>query len=91
MTYLLLYMDDSILTASGAIILCRLIVSLIIEFSMACLRESNYFLGISVNQLGAGMFLSQNYASNILQHANMSQCNPCHTWVESTAKLGGSG
>ncbi|GJR92437.1 ribonuclease H-like domain-containing protein [Tanacetum coccineum] len=45
--YLLLYMDDIILTASSIVLLQQLIDSLHREFDMTDLRALNYFLGIS--------------------------------------------
>nr|GEV28526.1 ribonuclease H-like domain-containing protein [Tanacetum cinerariifolium] len=45
--YLLLYMDDIILTASSSAFLQRIIASLHNEFAMTDLGSLNYFLGIS--------------------------------------------
>lgn len=47
-TYLLLYIDDIILTASYSDILCHIIVRLSLEFMMTDLRALHHFLGISV-------------------------------------------
>ncbi|GJV92784.1 ribonuclease H-like domain-containing protein [Tanacetum coccineum] len=45
--YILLYVDDIILTASSTTLLQHLIDSLSREFDMTDLRALNYFLGIS--------------------------------------------
>ncbi|GKD61817.1 ribonuclease H-like domain-containing protein, partial [Tanacetum coccineum] len=57
--YLLLYMDDNLLTASSIEFLHRIIASLHQEFSMTGLGPLNYFLGISVSRSTRGMFLCQ--------------------------------
>ncbi|GJZ25858.1 ribonuclease H-like domain-containing protein [Tanacetum coccineum] len=57
--YLLLYVDDIVLTASSQDLLQRIIRSLHTEFAMTDLGSLNYFLGISVTRDSSGMFLSQ--------------------------------
>ncbi|GJZ58961.1 ribonuclease H-like domain-containing protein [Tanacetum coccineum] len=57
--YLLLYVDDIVLTASFEILLQRIIASLHQEFSMKEMSSLNYFLVISVTRDSSGMFLSQ--------------------------------
>ncbi|GJR57676.1 ribonuclease H-like domain-containing protein [Tanacetum coccineum] len=49
--YLLLYVDDIVLTASSSDLLQQIITSLHVEFSMTDLGSLNYFLGISVNSM----------------------------------------
>nr|GEX49969.1 ribonuclease H-like domain-containing protein [Tanacetum cinerariifolium] len=49
-TYLLLYVDDIILTASSTSLLQKIISSLYGEFSMTDLGPFNYFLGISAHR-----------------------------------------
>ncbi|GJS23572.1 ribonuclease H-like domain-containing protein [Tanacetum coccineum] len=90
--YLLLYVDDIILTASSTRLLQRIISSLHNEFSMTDLGPLNYFLGISATRTPTGMFLSQSkYATEILKRANMLKCNPCKTPVDTEKKLGPDG
>nr|GEX92651.1 putative reverse transcriptase [Tanacetum cinerariifolium] len=57
--YLLLYVDDIVLTASSETLLQQLIHSLHQEFFLTDLDFLNYFLGISVTRDSKGMFLSQ--------------------------------
>ncbi|GKC68087.1 ribonuclease H-like domain-containing protein [Tanacetum coccineum] len=57
--YLLLYVDDIILTASSTALLQRIITLLHSEFAMSDLGSLNYFLGISVQRSKSGLFLSQ--------------------------------
>ncbi|GKA60475.1 ribonuclease H-like domain-containing protein [Tanacetum coccineum] len=56
--YLLLYVDDIVLTASSETLLRQIITSLHQEFSMTDLGSLNYFLGISVSKDSLGLFLS---------------------------------
>ncbi|GJW64968.1 ribonuclease H-like domain-containing protein, partial [Tanacetum coccineum] len=90
--YLLLYVDDIILTASSTAFLQSIIATLHAEFSMTDLGPLNYFLGISVTRNTSGMFLSQQkYASELLERAGMLTCNPCRTPVDTDSKLSADG
>ncbi|GJX34950.1 ribonuclease H-like domain-containing protein [Tanacetum coccineum] len=90
--YLLLYVDDIVLTASSQDLLQQIICSLHQEFSMTDLGSLNYFLGISVTRDSSGMFLSQKkYATKILERAGMVSCNPSRTPVDTESKLGHTG
>ncbi|GJY04595.1 ribonuclease H-like domain-containing protein [Tanacetum coccineum] len=76
--YLLLYIDDIVLTASSSDLLQQIITSLHAEFSMTNLGSLNYFLSISVTRNVSGMFLSQQkYATEVLDRAGMLNCKPC--------------
>nr|GEU75231.1 ribonuclease H-like domain-containing protein [Tanacetum cinerariifolium] len=90
--YLLLYVDDIILTASYTSFLQRIISSLHAEFAMTDLGPPNYFLGISATRTTSGIFLCQTkYATEILEQAHMLNCNPCRTPVDTEKKLGPEG
>nr|GEV65142.1 ribonuclease H-like domain-containing protein [Tanacetum cinerariifolium] len=90
--YLLLYVDDIMLTASSYPLLQRIIASLHQEFSMTDLDFFNYFLGISVTRDSSVMFLSQKkYAVEILEKAHMVNCNSSRTPVDIESKLGTDG
>ncbi|GJV15187.1 ankyrin repeat-containing domain, PGG domain protein [Tanacetum coccineum] len=90
--YLLLYVDDIILTASSTTLLQQLIDSLHREFDMTDLGALNYFLGISVVRHSTGLFLSQRkYALQLLERAHMVNCNPSRTPVDTESKLGANG
>ncbi|GKA74166.1 ribonuclease H-like domain-containing protein [Tanacetum coccineum] len=70
--YLLLYVDDIILTASSTALLQQLIDSLHCEFDMTDLGALNYFLGIFTVRHSTGLFLSQRkYALQLLERAHM--------------------
>ncbi|GJY67429.1 ribonuclease H-like domain-containing protein [Tanacetum coccineum] len=89
MAYLLLYVDDIILTASSSSFLQRIIASLHGEFVMTDLGPLNCFLGVSGTRTNSGIFLSQaKYATEILERAHMLNCNLCRTPVDTVKKLG---
>ena len=78
--YLLLYVDDIILTASSKDLLRRLLHS---EFAMTDLGDLHHFLGISVTRSSYGLFLSQRqYAVDLLQRAGMAECHSTSTLVD---------
>ncbi|XP_022014710.2 uncharacterized mitochondrial protein AtMg00810-like [Helianthus annuus] len=88
MAYLLLYVDDIILTASSDTLLTNIIQLLSREFAMTDLGTLHHFLGISVKRDAQGLFLSQSqYARDILHRANMTDCKPCTTPVDIASKL----
>ncbi|GKA91778.1 ribonuclease H-like domain-containing protein [Tanacetum coccineum] len=90
--YLLLYVDDIILTASFTALMQRIISSLHAKFAMTDLGPLNYFLGISATRTTADIFLSQTkYATKILERAHMLNYNPCRTPVDTEKKLGPEG
>nr|GEV09944.1 ribonuclease H-like domain-containing protein [Tanacetum cinerariifolium] len=90
--YLLIYVDDIILTASSPVLLQQIVDSLHKEFDMTDLRELNYFLGISVVRHPTWLFLSQKkYDLQLLERAHMANCNPSRTPVDTDSKLGPDG
>jgi hypothetical protein len=56
--YLLLYVDDIIITASTTVLLQRLLDMLHSEFAMTDLGDLHYFLGIAITRSSSGLFLS---------------------------------
>jgi hypothetical protein len=85
---LLLYVDDIILTANTTTLLHSIIKSLHSEFAMSDLGDIHHFLGINVHRTSEGLFLSQQqYALEILDRANMLNCNPITTPVDTRSKL----
>ena len=78
--YLLLYVDDIILTTSSSELLQRIITMLSTEFSMTDLGLLSYLLGVSASPQHSGLFLFQcKYALEPLERAHMSTFNPCRT------------
>src|SRR6185503_10432192 len=86
--YLLLYVDDIVLTASSQQLLERVISFLQQEFAMKDLGQLHHFLGVTVETRPSGLFLHQRqYALDILERAGMTDCKPCSTPVDTQAKL----
>ncbi|GJY27713.1 ribonuclease H-like domain-containing protein [Tanacetum coccineum] len=90
--YLLLYVDDIILTTSSTTLLKQLIDSLHHEFDMTDLGPLNYFLGIFAVRHSTDLFLShRKYALQLLERAHMVNCNPSRTPVDTESRLGPDG
>ena len=90
--FLLLYVDDIVLTASSQSFLQRIIAALQREFSMTDMGALHHFLGVSVDRRGDDLFLSQKqYMLDILDRAGMRDCKPCSTPVDTHAKLSANG
>ncbi|GJZ07692.1 ribonuclease H-like domain-containing protein [Tanacetum coccineum] len=90
--YLLLYVDDIILTAFVYCSLTAHFTLLHSEFAMTDLGSFNYFLGVSAQRSKSGLFLSQSkFVEEILECAHMQHCNPCKTPVYTESKLGSDG
>ncbi|XP_021843274.1 uncharacterized mitochondrial protein AtMg00810-like [Spinacia oleracea] len=89
--YILLYVDDIILTASSDALRKSIMSLLSAEFAMKDLGPLSYFLGISITRTSGGLFISQkNYATDIIERAGMTSCKSSHTPVDTKAKLGAS-
>jgi hypothetical protein len=83
MVYLLLYVDDIILTASSMELLRHTISALQREFTMKDLGSLHHFLGITVEHRPDGLFLHQcTYTLDILKRAVMADCKSCTTPVD---------
>jgi hypothetical protein len=90
MLYLLLYVDDIILTASSMELLRRTISALQREFTMKDLGPLHHFLGITVELHPDGLYLHQRtYTLGILKCVVMTYCKPCTTPIELQVKLAG--
>src|ERR1043165_8504330 len=78
--YVLLYVDDIILTASSTTFLHHIISLLNNEFAMTDLGPLNHFLGIVVSRSPGSLFLSQRqYVIDLLARAGMTDCQPART------------
>jgi hypothetical protein len=86
--YLLLYVDDIVLTASSPQLLQRIISSLQQGFAMKDLGQLLHFLGVTIEHRQTGLLLNQRqYALDILERAGMTDCKPYSTPVDTQAKL----
>jgi hypothetical protein len=89
--FLLLYVDDIILTASSTRLLDRIIASLRSEFAMMDMGSLHYFLRIVVTHDSSDMHLSQaKYAAEILDNADMTACKSAMTPVDTSPNISAS-
>lgn len=89
--YILLYVDDIILTANSDATLTLIIVTLRREFHMTDLGPLAQFIGIHVTHNQSGLFQDQTtYAHELLDRAGMTNCNPVSTPIDTKAKLSAS-
>ena len=87
--YLLVYVDNILLTGSNLVMLHRLIMLLQSEFKLQDLGFVHFFLGIEVKSSAMGILLSQHkYALDIIQRAGMASCKPVDTPLSASSKLG---
>ncbi|KAI0499127.1 hypothetical protein KFK09_020028 [Dendrobium nobile] len=78
--YILLYVDDILITGSHQNSISTLIRKLQTAFSLKELGPISFFLGIQVLHTKSGYFLSQaQYAQDVLQAANLLNCKPSQT------------
>nr|GEY77683.1 hypothetical protein [Tanacetum cinerariifolium] len=77
---------------SSTSLLQRIVSLLHAEFAMTNLGPFNYFLGISATRTTSGIFLSRTkYATEILEQAQMLNCNLCWTPIDTEKKIGPEG
>ena len=88
LAYILLYVDDIVLTTSSTTLLNKIIAVLKTEFPMTDLGRLQHFLGIKADFNKEGLFLSQSvYAQDIIDRANMGTSKPVTTPVDIKSKL----
>lgn len=86
-TYLLLYVDDIILTISSSL-REKLISELKTKFPMSNLGSLNYFLRIGIILTPSYLLLTQKkYAQKFLECASMGNCKPTATPMDTKFKL----
>ncbi|WVZ23444.1 hypothetical protein V8G54_001988 [Vigna mungo] len=86
--YLLVYVDDIIVTGSSSTELSNLISTLAARFSLKDLGFLNYFLGVKVIPSAIGLFLSQRkYITDLLHKSGMANTKPASTPLFASAQL----
>ncbi|GMP63931.1 hypothetical protein CsSME_00025419 [Camellia sinensis var. sinensis] len=86
-TFLLIYVDDILITGNSAAHITSLIHHMHKAFSMKELGDISYFLGISVTRIASDLFLSQHkYATDILLKAGLINCKPCSSPMASKSE-----
>jgi hypothetical protein len=90
--YLLLYVDDIVLTGSSSSLLQHIVDRLRAEFAVKDMGPLRFFLGIDVKRTKDGFYLSQErYAEDILDRAGMTNCKAAPTPIEAKNKLSNDG
>ncbi|XP_020699652.1 uncharacterized protein LOC110111921, partial [Dendrobium catenatum] len=78
--YILVYVDDILLTGSNHSSIAKLVADLHTRFNMKNLGPVSYFLGLQVTQQPNGIHLNQyKYAADLLNRAGMSESRPVNT------------
>jgi hypothetical protein len=78
--FLLLYVDDIVLTGNNSSFLTQLIHNLGKVFELKDMGTLSYFLGLQITRSSKGLTLTQTkYATDLLTKHNMLQCSPCKT------------
>jgi hypothetical protein len=86
--FILVYVDDIIVTSSKPHVVTALLQNLDSDFALKDLGGMHYFLGIEVNKVNDGIVLSlDKYANDLLQRASMITCKPVGTPLATGAKL----
>ncbi|KAF5446008.1 hypothetical protein F2P56_031673, partial [Juglans regia] len=86
--YVLIYVDDIVVTASDSSIITDFISSLSATFPVKDLGSLHFFLGIHVCRTAKGLFLSQSrYISDLLQKTNMHESKTVSTSMSTSAKI----
>uniref|UniRef100_A0A2N9IFB3 AP2/ERF domain-containing protein n=1 Tax=Fagus sylvatica TaxID=28930 RepID=A0A2N9IFB3_FAGSY len=88
MLYLLLYVDDIILTGTSPTLITDLISTLQSTFELKDLGPLHYFLGLQLQYHTSGFTVHQTkYATDLLSRFNMTSCKPSSTPFASSSRL----
>ena len=86
--FLLIYVDDIIVTSSSNEAVAGLLRDLSVEFALKDLGDLHFFLGIEVQKHGDDLHLSQEkYATDLVKRAGLQGCKPSSTPLSSSEKL----
>lgn len=86
--YLLVYVDDILITGSSTIGIQRILQLLADRFSVKDAEDLNYFLGIEARRTSNGLHLSQRkYILDLLHRYDMTNAKPVTTPMASSPRL----
>ncbi|CAH9057687.1 unnamed protein product [Cuscuta epithymum] len=86
--YILLYVDDILITGSSSSFVMFVIHTLSRQFAMKDLGDIHYFLGIQARRTSTGLFLSQaKYISDLLHRFHLHTVKPVRTPLPSRTTL----
>ncbi|GAU35295.1 hypothetical protein TSUD_54540 [Trifolium subterraneum] len=88
-TYVLVYVDDILITGSTPLLIKDLIHKLNVQFALKQLGEVDYFLGIQVHHnTSGGLLLHQSkYIQDLLNKTKMETCKPIGSPMVNNCKL----
>lgn len=87
-TYLLVYVDDILITCSSKTIISVVLKQFAERFSVKDPEDLNYFLGVEAHGTNKGLHLSQRkYISDLLHKYKMEGAKPVSTQMSTTNKL----
>ncbi|KAG7552793.1 Integrase catalytic core [Arabidopsis thaliana x Arabidopsis arenosa] len=86
--YILVYVDDILITGNNSMEVSRIIQVLAARFSLKDLDNLSYFLGMEAHRDATGLYLTQTkYITDLLVKTNMTHCKPVSTPMCSTERL----
>ncbi|KAG7593974.1 Ribonuclease H-like superfamily [Arabidopsis thaliana x Arabidopsis arenosa] len=86
--YILVYVDDIVITGTSLQAITRVTDLLASKFSLKDLGELSYFLGMEATRTSAGLHLTQTkYITDILRKTKMADAKPVSTPMASTERL----
>lgn len=86
--FVLIYVDDIIVTSSSNKVVTGLLKDLKSEFALKDLGDLHFFLGIEVKKHGNDLHLSQEkYATDLVKSVGLQGCKPSSTPLSSSEKL----
>ena len=86
--YLLLYVDDIIITGSDSAVVSTIISQLSTTFEVKDLGPLRYFLGLQIDYKNASFFVHQSkYITDLLTKFNMSDCKTASTPIATSPVL----
>ena len=86
--FVLIYVDDIIVTSSSDEAITGLLKDLSAEFALKDLGDLHFFLGIEVKKHEDGLHLSQKkYATDLVRRVGLQGCKPSPTLLSSSEKL----
>jgi hypothetical protein len=88
MIFVLIYVNDIIVTSSSDKAICALLHDLNDDFALKDLEDLYYFLGIEVKKTQNCLLLTpEKYAADLLAKVGMKNCTTSPTPLSSTEKL----
>jgi hypothetical protein len=86
--YLLIYVNDIIITASDPAAITKLLKLLSVDFAVKELGDLHCFLGVEVNKVATGLLLSQKrYILDLLKKTKMHEAKPISSPMSSSSSL----